>query len=89
LDELPTPASSHFGFVNRDTSPNDETIEGDTLAFLRINSPKRFFTRADSDLDAREKKGHREGHEGDDSRDLKGALIPGRSGRRGPTTGDQ
>jgi len=67
-------------------APNDETIEGDTLAFLGINFPETDSLRgADSTRHAREKKGHREGHEGDDSRDLKGALIPGGQGGVGPT----
>jgi hypothetical protein len=57
-------------------APNDQTIGGDTVAFCGINSPEIEFLRgASSTRHAREEKGHRESHQGNDGRDLKSALI--------------
>jgi len=65
-------------------APNDRTIGGDTLAFRGINVPEiESLSGARLPLHAREEKGHREGYEGDDGRDLKSSLIPGGQGRMG------
>jgi hypothetical protein len=62
-------------------APNDQTIGGETLVFLGINSPEIESLRGDGSTGhARKEKGHREGHEGDHGRDLKGTLVPGRQG---------
>ena len=62
-------------------APNDQTIGGEMLLIVGINSPEIESLRGPGlTRDAREEKGHGEGHQGDDGRDLKGPLIPGGEG---------
>jgi hypothetical protein len=63
-------------------APNDQALGGETHLFSGINAPEIESLRGTGlTLDAREKEGHREGHQGDDGRDLEGALIS--RGQRG------
>ena len=65
-------------------APNDQALRGETHLIFGINFPEIEYLRGlGSTGHARKEKGDRERHEGDDGRDLKGALVSGGQGSVG------